>query len=350
MTIVQQLFGYKDGKAITVYTLKNDKGFEVSCIDYGCIITEIIAPDRKGKMENVVLGFDSVEEYEKDVNFLGAVVGRFAGRIQKGEFELNGIAYQVDQNSKGHHLHGGKKGFHSTIWNSVVMEYEDADIVEFTYSSPDGEEGYPGNVEMKIRYALERDSNKLVVSYFGTTDQATLLNLTNHAYFNLSGNFKRDISAHELTLQSGRFLELDQDLLPTGEMLPVTGSVFDLRNGRPIGEAIKSNHDQVQLAGNGYDHPFLLDETDGIPINLKDVESGRQLSIETTEPSVVVYTGNGLEGPSQIKGTEMCKYLGICLETQKLPDSMRHPHFGNAILEPGQEFISKTSYLFDVLP
>ncbi len=349
MAITQKLFGHKDGKPVTMFTLENNTGFQISCIDYGCIITGILAPDRTGKMENVVLGFDSVEEYEKDVHFLGAVVGRFAGRIQKGEFELNGHSFQVGRNSNGHHLHGGASGFNTAVWKAAVVESDDSDIVEFTLSSPDGEEGYPGNVEMKVRYKLEHNSNKLKISYSGITDQATLLNVTNHSYFNLSGNLERDVLDHELILASQEFLELDEELLPTGKLLPVSGSVFDLRSGRAIREAVESDHAQAELAGGGYDHPFLLDSAAGTPISLRDAESGRQLTIETTEPAVVVYTGNGLDGPYTIRGTEARNHLGMCLETQKLPDSMRHPHFGSSVLEPGEEFASETSYSFEVV-
>lgn len=349
MTVTQRVFGQKDGKQVTSYILKNDNGFQVSCIDYGCIITGILTPDRNGKIENVVLGFDSIEEYENDVHFLGAAIGRFAGRIKNGQFELEGKNYQVDVNSNGHHLHGGKKGFHSVVWNSVIIEGENEDIVEFSCLSADGEEGYPGNLDMTIRYAVKKDKNELVISYSGRSDQTTLLNVTNHSYFNLSGNLKRDVLDHELTLASERFLELDEELLPTGEVLSVDDSVFDLRKGRAIRESVDSNHPQTQLAGNGYDHPFILDQNSGASNILSDSISGRKLEVQTTEPAIVLYTGNGLKGPYSIRGTEARDNLALCLETQGLPDSQRHPHFGSSVLRAGEEFSSETKYLFGLV-
>lgn len=348
-SVEQQLFGEKGGQPVTVYTIKNKKGFQFSCIDYGCIITEIIAPDRNGRMENVVLGFDTLEEYEHDVHFLGAVAGRFAGRIKDGSTEIDGQLYQLGKNGNGHHLHGGECGFHSVVWNSASFEEADGAGVEFTYMSPDGEEGYPGNLEMKVRYFVKHDRNELVISYSGTSDRMTLLNPTNHSYFNLSGNLKSDILDHRLQLPAENYLELDEELLPTGQIIPVAGTVFDLREGNTIRQAAESEDPQTKLAGNGYDHPFVLDPIGLRPMLLTDLESGRTLAVSTTEPAVVLYTGNGLGGPYSLRGTPARNHLGLCLETQKLPDSLRHQNFGSSVLEAGQRYHSETSFSFGVL-
>ncbi|MBT2569588.1 aldose epimerase family protein [Planococcus sp. ISL-110] len=347
MEVSEKVFDYKDNRPIKLYTLKNDQGFQVSCIDYGCVITEIIAPDRNGNLENVVLGFDTLEEYESNPYFFGALVGRFAGRIKDGEFAIGGTDYQVPRNANGHHLHGGSQGFHSALWDSKVVQTKNEATVEFTYVSPDGEEGFPGNLSMTVRYTLKNSSNQLVISYSGKSDKTTLLNVTNHSYFNLSGNFKRTIQDHELTLKSDHYLELDKELLPTGNLVPVAeDTLFDFRNGRSIKEAMSTEHPQAKLAGNGYDHPFLLDHAEQPGIKLTDSESGRKLVVETTEPAVVLYTGNDIGGSYSIRGVEAQDYLGLCLETQSPPDSLRHPHFQSAVLKADEEFKSETAYTF----
>lgn len=347
MNITEKVFGHKDNQPVKLYTLENDQGFRLSCMDYGCIITEMIAPDRNGKMENMVLGFDAFEEYENNPHFFGAVVGRFAGRIKEGAFTIEGTDYQLAKNSNGHNLHGGPGGFHSVLWDSKVIESEDEAIVEFTYSSPDGEEGFPGNLSMTVHYILKNDTNQLVISYSGKSDKTTLLNVTNHSYFNLSGNFKRTILDHELTMESDQYLELDEELLPTGKLVSVDGDpLFDFRNGRSIREASTAEHPQAKLAGHGYDHPFMLNASEQPSIELTDAESGRKLRVETTEPAVVLYTGNGVGGPYSIRGVEAQNYLGLCLETQGPPDSVRHPNLPSSILKAGEEFKSQTTYTF----
>lgn len=347
MKVSEKLFDYKNERPITLYTLENEQGFQLSCIDYGCVITEIISPDRNGNLENVVLGFDTLEEYENTPYFFGALVGRFAGRIKDGEFSIEGKDYQVPKNSNGQHLHGGAQGFHSVLWDSKVIETENEATVEFTYFSPDGEEGFPGNLSMTVRYTLKNDSNQLAISYSGKSDKTTVLNVTNHSYFNLSGNFKRTILDHELTMNSEHYLELDDELLPTGKLVPVAeDTLFDFRSGRSIKEATTAEHAQTKLAGNGYDHPFLLNSAEQPGIRLTDSISGRQLVVETTEPAVVLYTGNSIGGPYSIRGAQAQDYLALCLETQSPPDSLRHPHFPSSILQADEEFKSETIYTF----
>lgn len=349
MKVTEKEFGRKDGQPVTAYTLTNDQGFQLTCINYGCIITEILAPDRTGNLENVVLGFDTLEEYQKDAHFLGTVVGRFAGRIKDGSFALQGKDYQLDRNANGHNLHGGPGGFHSIFWKSTVVKDENGATVEFTHVSPDGEEGFPGNLSMTVRYTLKNDRNQLVISYSGESDKTTLLNVTNHSYFNLSGDLKRTILDHEVVMKSDHYLELDGDLLPTGTLVAADADpLFDFRSGRRIGDAVESDHPQAVLAGHGYDHPFLLDQQAQPAIEATDPESGRKLSIETTEPAVVLYTGNALQGPYTIRETEAGNHLGLCFETQRPPDSVRHPHFPSAILKAGEVFRSETVYSFSV--
>lgn len=348
MKVLQEKFDEINGQPVTSTTLINDEGMEVTSIDYGCIITKVIVPDKNGQRENVVLGFDFVKEYEKHSPYFGAVVGRFAGRIKDGNFELEGRTYQLERNNNGHHLHGGGKGFDKVIWNSEIKSGENETSVVYTYLSSDGEEGYPGNLEMKVTYTLS-NSNEFTIFYEAVSDKKTLLNVTNHSYFNLSGDLKWDILEHELTLKSESFLELDKELIPTGDILSVKGTPFDFKEGRCIKDGVNSAHVQNILAGNGYDHPFLLSENHNQEIVLKDDESGRMLTIETDQPAVVLYTGTQMASDFDIRGVKSRKYLGLCLETQGLPDSIHHPHFPSNILDKDEVFRSATKYIFNVI-
>jgi aldose 1-epimerase len=344
MRIVQERFGEMEGKIITATTLINHRGMEVTSINYGCIITSILTPDQYGIKENIVLGFDSLEEYKKHSPYFGAVVGRFAGRIQGSSFTLDGVSYHLPRNNGQNHLHGGVKGFDKAIWDiEVVMGKQEAKVV-YSYLSPDGEEGYPGNLHIKVIYTLS-DRDELTISYEAVSDKNTLLNVTNHSYFNLSGNLKRDTLEHELTIKSDFFLELGEDLIPTGELLSVQGTTFDFRQGRKLQDGIQFQHPQNKLAG-GYDHPFVLNEHNNREIELRDKESGRMLTIETDQPSVVLYSGSQLSSDYTIRGVQCRKYLGVCLETQGFPDNIHHPHLPSTILEAGKVYQSQTKYLF----
>ncbi|PLT29702.1 aldose epimerase family protein [Peribacillus deserti] len=345
MRILDEKFAEHNGQPVTAYTLINDQGMEVTAIDYGCIITKILVPDREGRMENVVLGFDTLEDYYQHSPYFGAVVGRHAGRIANAEFTLDGNTYQLEKNNNGNHLHGGLQGFDKVIWDTEVKEETDSIRIEFTYLARDGEEGYPGNLHMKVVYELN-NQNEFKISYEGVSDKKTVVNVTNHTYFNLSGDLKEDILHHTLMLKSSRFLELDEELIPTGELLSVDSTPFDFRSGRKIKDGKESAHPQNILAGNGYDHPFLLDEQQNKEIHLFDEESGRSLVIETSEPAVVLYTSNQLEAGFSIRGTASREYLGICLETQGLPDSLNHPQFPSAILDKDEVYTSQTVYKF----
>jgi aldose 1-epimerase len=345
MEILNRVFGDNNGEPVMEYTITNDSGMSVSCLNYGCVITKIMVPDRNGKFENVVLGFDNFQDYLEYSPYFGAVVGRVSGRIKDARFELDGQEYQLSANEDPNHLHGGNQGFNSRLWKTECIEREDAIGIRFTYLSRDGEEGYPGNLDVSIIYLLS-NNNELTITYQAMTDQKTIVNLTNHSYFNLSGNLKRDCSEHILQLESDSFLELGPDLIPTGKLVNSNGTPFDFKLGQVLGAGMKSTHPQIILAGNGYDHPLLFTENGENTIKLSDQESGRSLLVLTDQPCVVVYTGNYLEGPYSITGVPARNYLGVCLETQGFPDAIHHPNFPTISLNPGEVYASTTKYRF----
>jgi len=345
MEILDRIFGSYEGETVTEYTLVNDYGMMVSCLNYGCVITKIIVPDRQGNFENVVLGFDTFEEYTEWSPYFGAVCGRVAGRIKGASFELDGQEYHLADNDYPNHLHGGKKGFDSVIWKTEIIEDENAVGLKFYYRSPDGEEGYPGNLDTTVTYILN-NKNELEIGYESNTDQKTLVNLTNHSYFNLSGNIKRDCSEHILKLESDRFLELNDDLIPTGRLLDSKNTPFDFKHGRRLSSGLNSSYSQNVLVGNGYDHPLVFTKEGENTIILSDEESGRSLFVTTDQPCVVLYTGNQLAGPFSIAGVRAENYLGVCLETQGFPDAIHHPEFPSVILNPEEVYYSKTVYRF----
>ena len=344
MKITERCFGSFEGEAIYEYFLVNDLGMTVSCLNFGCVITKILVPDRHGNFENVVLCFDNMVDYINNPHYFGAVVGRVAGRIKRN-FELEGKDYILSDNESPNHLHGGNKGYSSVVWKCQKLKEYDAVGLKFFYRSINGEEGYPGNVDMMVSYRLN-NRNELEITYEGTTDQKTLINLTNHSYFNLSGNLKRDCMDHVLQLESNCFLELDEQLIPTGKLADSEHTVFNFHNGRKLKEGILSDHPQNILVGNGYDHPIVFKNKNTNKIELYDNESGRKLIVTTNQPCVVLYTGNKLEGPYTISGVRAKNYLGVCLETQGFPDAIHHDHFPSIIIEPNQLYYSKTSYRF----
>ncbi|MHC0037074.1 aldose epimerase family protein [Pseudoneobacillus sp. C159] len=347
MEVIQKYFSKKEEQEIFAHTITNKNGMKMTVINYGCIITELHVPDRNGLIENVVLGFDTIEEYKNHSPYFGTIVGRHAGRIKEGKFELDGVFYQLEQNNGYNHLHGGIKGFDKVIWDVIVKENEDSITLEYNYFSKNGECGYPANVFVRVIYTLNEE-NEVTLMYEGYCDKKTILNMTNHTYFNLSGNLKRTVEDHQLTLKSDRFLELNDELIPTGKMLEVEGTVFDFREGRRIMDGIHSEHVQNVLAGNGYDHPFLLRDNYNEEINLYDRKSGRLLVIETNQPAVVLYTGTQLTENYLIRGVQSEKYLGLCLETQGLPDAINNPHFPSTVIDVGESYLSVTKIAFRV--
>lgn len=347
MQIKQEVFGTLNNQTIHSYTLTNKLGMEVSIINYGCIITKIITPDKHGKFENIVLGFDTIEEYIKHSPFFGCIIGRVGGRIQGGSFDLEGETYHLAKNDGNNHLHGGPVGFDKVIWDATVQEQEDSISLILTHLSKDGEEGYPGNLHLTVTYTFN-NNNELSIRYEGISDKTTLLDLTNHTYFNLSGDLKRDILSHHLTMKSDYFLELDSENIPTGTLLPVENTVFDFNNGRIIETGTTSQHEQIISVGNGYDHPFVLNKDNREDIKLFDEESGRIMYVETDTLAVILYTGNSMKDDHTIRGTQSKKQLGLCLETQGYPDAIHHSHFPSSILEQNQQYSTITTFKFKV--
>ena len=346
MEIREESFGRVDGHEVIQLSFTTEKGMTMKCINYGCIITDLIVPDRKGKQDNVVLGFDRLEDYVEYSPFFGAVVGRIAGRIANGCFTLDGNTYQLPKNQSGNTLHGGSKGFDKIIWDYELIERGTAAGVVFSYISPDGEEGFPGELQVKTTYLLD-ENGSLEISYEAQSDQDTIINLTNHSYFNLSGDLNKKILDHTLQLKSSSFLELGEDLIPTGELLPVEGTPFDFRKEAPISQGVANGIEQNKLAGGGYDHPFCLDSRFEKEIILEDSQSGRKLVVETDQPAVVIYTCNQYEGDYSIRGVKPHDHMAICLETQGYPDAINQPHFPSIVLKKEDTYKAVTRYSFD---
>jgi aldose 1-epimerase len=330
--------------------LKNTHGMEVHAIPYGGIITSILVPDRNGHIDDVVLGYDSAEDYGKNNGpYMGAIIGRYANRIAKGMFVLDGQTYKLVTNNGPNHLHGGTKGFDKVTWNTEQFRNADGSGVIFRYTSADGEEGYPGSLKAQVTYTLN-DRNELIVDYLATSDKPTPVNLTQHSYFNFTG-VTRDILDHELTIDADRYTPIDSTSIPTGELAPVEGTPFDFRKSVSIGSRIEQDHEQLRN-GKGYDHNFVLNrQSDGLVHAARVYEpiSGRVMDVSTTEPGVQFYSGNFLDG--SIKGKSGRGYqrrFAFCLETQHFPDSPNKPQFPPTILRPGTEYRSRTVFAFSV--
>jgi aldose 1-epimerase len=338
-----------DRKAVEIYTLTNAHGVEMRVITYGGIITSLKVPDRSGHLGDIVLGFDTIDGYLKDPPYFGALIGRYGNRIAKGQFTLDGKTFKLATNNGPNHLHGGVKGFDKVIWNAVPDS--DANGVSVTLSriSPDGEEGYPGNLQTTVRYTLT-DKNELAIDYRATTDKATPVNLTQHSYFNLADD-AGDILGHELTIHASRYTPVDDTLIPTGELAAVDGTPFDFRKATTIGARIATDNEQLKNGG-GYDHNWVLDRKGpGVQAaaRLVDSKSGRTLDVATTEPGLQVYSGNFLDGSITGKsGRVYRRRTGLCLETQHFPDSPNHRNFPSTILKPGQTYSSQTVFTFGV--
>ena len=338
------------GKPIEVATLKNAKGIEVQAINYGAIITSLKVPDRTGKVADVVLGFDRPEQYwaEPTPPYFGAIVGRYGNRIAKGQFAIGGKTYKLVTNNGPNHLHGGNRGFDKVYWDMSTKNSPQGSSVVFTRLSPDGEEGYPGNLRATVTYTLT-EKNELIVDYRATTDKATTVNLTQHSYFNLAGEGSGDILGHELTINADRYTPVDDTLIPTGQLAPVQGTPFDFRQATAIGARI--NNDDAQLkAGKGYDHNWVLNGTGTalrVAARLTDPKSGRSMEIQTTEPGIQFYSGNFLDGTIKGKGGHVYALRhGLCLETQHFPDSPNQKNFPSTILQPGKVYTTKTVMTF----
>jgi aldose 1-epimerase len=340
-----------EGTPVEIYALKSSAGVEVRIITYGAAIQSILAPDKNGKLADVTLGFDALDGYLAPSNpYFGCIVGRYGNRIAGGTFSLGGKTYTLAKNNGPNALHGGPKGFHRAVWKAKKVERPEAVGVEMTYLSKDGEEGYPGNLDTTITYTLNAQ-NELRIDYVATTDKETVLNLTNHAYFNLAGAGEGDILRHSLMIDADRFTPVDKTLIPTGELRPVQGTPFDFRKPTAIGARIGEQEEQLGFGG-GYDHNFVLNRK-GASVSLAarvtEPASGRVLEVLTTEPGVQFYAGNFLDGTVTGKGGKVYKRrFGFCLETQHFPDSPNQPAFPSTTLKPGATYKTTTVFRFGV--
>jgi aldose 1-epimerase len=345
-SVEKRPFGKIDNRTpVDLYVLTNAHGIQAKVMTYGATLTELHVPDRNGKLADIVLGFDDLDGYLKGHPFFGSTVGRVANRIAKGRFTLAGKEYKLATNNGPNHLHGGLKGFDKVVWSAKPVETKHGAAVEFSYRSKDGEEGYPGNLSVTVRYTLT-DADELRLDYTATTDKATPVNLTNHSYFNLAGHASGDVLRHEVMIAADQYTPVDETLIPTGKIAPVKGTPLDFTTPTAIGKRI------AEMKGNpgGYDHNFVLRSGGkqlALAARVVEPKSGRVLEISTTQPGVQFYTGNFLDGTNQGKGGAVYhKHAGFCLETQHFPDSVNHPNFPSMILQPGQTYNQTTVHRF----
>lgn len=340
-----------DFDSIELFTLTNDSGVTIKVTNFGAIITSIIVPDREGKMGDIALGYNSVEQYINAVAkpYFGAIVGRYGNRIANGTFSLGGETYTLAKNDNNKaHLHGGIIGFDKVVWDAKPIGGSGWSGLELSYLAKDGEEGYPGNLQLQVTYKLTND-NEFSVDYRATTDKATPINVTQHSYFNLKGEGEGDILDHEMTINASRFTPVDDSLIPTGELAPVAGTPFDFTSAKTVGRDIDADHEQIRIGG-GFDHNFVIDGSGpGLKLaaHVYEPTTGRILEVHTTEPGVQFYCGNFLDG--KLIGKSGKPYLrrgGLCLETQHFPDSPNQPDFPSSIVKPGTEFHSSTVFKF----
>jgi aldose 1-epimerase len=348
--ITKEVFGaFPDGREAQLFTLRNAAGMEVKISNYGGYIVSWTAPDKSGKQENITLGVPTFADYLKGTPAFGPVIGRYGNRIAKGKLVLDGKEYTLPTNGSGNHMHGGKVGFDKKLWKAAPINGNEP-ALKLHYTSPDGEEGYPGTLAVEVVYTLQKD-NALRIDYKATTDKVTVVNLTNHTYFNLSG-MKRDILNHELMIKGDKYLPTDPKQIPTGELRPVAGTAFDFTKPTAVGARINDTTDTQIRYGNGYDHCWVFSDTSKelkLGATVYEPGSGRFLEMYTTEPGVQIYTANHLNGT--LKGKEGVPYtrrFGLCLETQHFPDSPNHPNFPTTTLRPGETYQSTTVYKFSV--
>lgn len=350
LSIEQEPFGIApDGQSLSLYTLRNRSGMVVKITNYGGIITQLHVPDRQGNVADVTFGFDDAAPYFTDaVPYFGALIGRYGNRIAAGRFELDGQTVQLDVNNGPNHLHGGLQGFNRQVWHAVPLATDGTVGLTLTYTSPDGDQGYPGRLDVTVTYELN-DANELAVSYRATTDRATPVNLTQHAYFNLAGH--GSILGHELTIDADRYLPIDAVSIPLGAPAPVAGTPFDFRTPHAVGERIDADDAQLKN-GRGYDHNFVLNKPEPKALSLaatvRDPASGRVLQLYTEEPGVQFYSGNFLDGSLSGKGWQFGHREALCLEPQHYPDSPNRPDYPSTILRPGETYATRSLYRFSV--
>lgn len=336
-----------DGKTVELYTLKNANGMTAQVMTYGATLTSLLVSDNMGKLSEVTLGFDSLKGY-LDHPRLGSVVGRYGNRLARGKFTLNGQEYTLAVNNGPNHLHGGKEGFDKKIWQAQPFINKEGEGVTFTYTSADGEEGYPGALKVSVTYIVRVD-NSLKIDYAATTTKPTVLNLTNHAYFNLKDGGRSDVLDHVVKINASRYTPIDETKIPTGELAPVEGTPLDFRQPQAIGARIKDEFEQLRFAG-GYDHNLIVDGGSGLKYvaTVFEPQSGRVMNVASTEPGVQFYSANFLNGFAGRAGAVYNPHNGFCLETQHFPDSPNHDNFPSTVLNPGETFQSTTIYKFTV--
>ncbi len=336
------------GAPVDAYTIRNDKGAEMVVLTYGGIIQSLKMPDRTGAYDDIVQGFDTLAEYEKSSPYFGSLIGRVGNRIKDGSFTLDGKTYTLAKNNGPNHLHGGIKGWDKLVWTAEPFNEANGAGVRLSLVSPDGDEGYPGKVTARVSYTLSHD-NEVIVDYHATTDAPTVINLTQHSYFNLGGAKTENILGHELMLNADRYTPVDATLIPTGELAPVEGTPFDFRTATAIGARIDADHPQI-AHGPGYDHNWVLNRTgDGLQTaaTVYEPTTGRTMEIRTTEPGIQFYAGNFLDGTLKGKGGRTYpRRSGFCLETQHFPDSPNQPNFPSVVLRPGETYTSQTVFAF----
>lgn len=346
-TIKKEDFGSVYGKKVELYTLTNRNGVEAKIITYGGALISLKVPDRKGNFGDIVLGYDNLAGYLQDTSYFGSIVGRYANRIAKGKFTLNGVEYKLATNNGENHLHGGIKGFDKLVWDGAETKTPNGVRLKLTYTSRDMEEGYPGNLLVTVFYTLT-NNNELKIDYSATTDKDTVVNLTHHSYFNLAGEGNGDVLKHELMIDANRFTPVDATLIPTGELRSVVGTPFDFLRSTVIGARINQDEEQIKL-GRGYDHNFVINGPAGVmrrAARAFEPSTGRVMEVWTTEPGMQLYSGNFLDGTPGKGGKAYQIRYGFCLETQHFPDSPNHPKFPGTILRKGARYQTSTIYRF----
>lgn len=344
MSVQAKQFGTtKNGEEVTCYTLENKNGMKAEFIDYGAIIVSLFVPDKDGKLDDVVLGYDDVAAYEANGCFFGALIGRHGNRIGGASFELNGVTYELEKNDGENNLHGGTPGYHKVMYQVETSD----DSVTFSRTSPHMEQGYPGNLDLSVTYTLT-DDNELKITYTAKSDQDTLCNMTNHSYFNLKGHDGGEITDHNVWIKANGFTETSDDLIPNGTIVDVTGTPMDFRTKKAIGDDIGADYKPLVIAG-GYDHNYALDKKSGAlekVAELSEDRSGRTMEVYTDLPGMQLYTGNFIEKENGKGGTVYTKRNGVCFETQFFPNSIHVPSFDSCVLKAGETFTTTTIYRF----
>jgi aldose 1-epimerase len=345
MTVTKEPLGKTlECTKVDQYTLRNAAGLRVTIMTFGATITSVCVPDRHGKLDNIVLSLDGLDDYLKGHPYFGSTVGRYANRIAKARFTINGVEYKLAANNGPNHLHGGIKGFDKVVWKAEPMETDNSVGVTFSHDSHDGEEGYPGHLVAKVAYSLTSD-NELKMAYSATTDKPTVVNLTNHTYWNLAGGGSGDVLGHEVLIDAGKYLPVDDNLIPLGEPRSVKDSPMDFTRPRTIGS-------RIERVDGGYDHCYVLNRSGDKKLSLAarvvEPSSGRAMEIYTTQPAIQFYTGNFLDGTLSVGGKKCRKHFGFCLETQHYPDSPNRPAFPSTLLKPGEKYTQLTVHRFIV--